>query len=185
MPEVIAEIWDTCECGCPATEHADLCGPCRHCPHLALLGFITAVPVCRRFRFADGGTASVELALMAPVLIALLLFVVALGRVAGVRSEVEEAARDAARAAVIARSPATATVAGRVAAAATLNDAGTECRSFSAELDVAGWGPGAMVTATVACVLDLGDLALLRIPATRTVTARATDVVDYWRSTDG
>ncbi len=48
-------------------------------------------------RDRERGSASVELVLMTPVLIVLLLFVVALGRLAAARGEVDAAARDVAR----------------------------------------------------------------------------------------
>ena len=45
-------------------------------------------------RARERGSASVELVLVTPVLIALLLFVVALGRLAGARGEVDAAGAD-------------------------------------------------------------------------------------------
>ncbi len=53
----------------------------------------------------ERGSAAVELVLATPVLVALMLLAVAGGRLASARGEVDAAARDAARAASIGRTP--------------------------------------------------------------------------------
>ena len=58
-----------------------------------------------RLRRDESGSVTAELVLLTPLLILLLLFVVALGRLAGARLEVDGAAAQAARAASIAREP--------------------------------------------------------------------------------
>ena len=58
-----------------------------------------------RRRDNERGSATVELVILTPLLILLLLFVVALGRLAGARIDVDGVAAQAARAASIARSP--------------------------------------------------------------------------------
>lgn len=127
------------------------------------------------------GAAAVELVLVTPVLIVLLLFVVAGGRLADARAQVDAAARDAARAGTQARSAAGAERAGAAAADTRLRDAGVECRSLAVQVDTTGFAAGGTVAATVTCTVELGDLTLLAVPGTRVVTATAAEPVDVYR----
>lgn len=68
----------------------------------------------------EGGSATVELVIWVPVLVSLLLFVVALGRLANARAKVDAAARDGARAASLVRSPSEAASAAEAAARASM-----------------------------------------------------------------
>ena len=73
---------------------------------------------CRRR--GETGSAAVELTLLTPLFVLFLLLVVAAGRMATARADVDGAARDAARAASDARDAASADRASREAASATL-----------------------------------------------------------------
>lgn len=130
------------------------------------------------------GSASLELALVAPVLVVSMLFVVFVGRVAEARADVDRAARDAARAASMARTAHTARDSGEVAASDTLADAGVACRAMQVDVDVAEFVPGGAVRATVTCTLSIDDLSLLRLPGSRTVTATFAEPVDTFRGLD-
>lgn len=130
------------------------------------------------------GAAAIELVLVTPVLIVLLMFVVAGGRVADARGQVDGAARDAARAATLARSATGAEREGTNAAETRLHDAGVECRSLVVQVDATRFAAGGTVTATVTCAVDLGDLTLLAIPGTRSVTAAAAEPVDVYRGVE-
>lgn len=132
----------------------------------------------------EQGSASLELALMSPVLIALLLFVVLVGRLGQARADVDRAARDAARAASLARSADSAHDRAAAAARATLASGGVTCRSMSLELDSGAFEPGGAVHATVRCTVDLADLSLLDVPGSRTVLATFTQPVDAYRGLD-
>jgi hypothetical protein len=103
------------------------------------------------------------------------------GRLAQARAEVDEAARDAARAASLARSPMAAQSHGQAAAIATLSARGISCRQLGVVVDVAGFVAGGTVSATVTCTADLADLVGLGIPTSRTVTAHFTEPVDLYR----
>lgn len=127
------------------------------------------------------GAAAVELVLVTPVLIVLLLFVVAGGRLADARAQVDAAAREAARAGTLARSAAGAERAGTAAAGTRLHDAGVECRSLVVQVDTTRFSAGGTVATTVTCTVDLGDLTLLAVPGTRSVTATAAEPVDVYR----
>jgi Flp pilus assembly protein TadG len=132
----------------------------------------------------ERGSAAVELALVTPVLIALMLFVVGLGRLAGANGEVQAASRDAARAAANARSPRAAQEGGLSAAAATLQDRGVECRALSVAIDADEFRADGFVSATVSCTVDLGDLTTIGFPASKTLTSRFTAPVDRYRGVD-
>ena len=127
------------------------------------------------------GSAAVELVLVTPVLIALMLFVVAGGRLASSRADVDAAARDSARAASIARSPATAERDGTIAAEATLTDRDVTCRTLTVTIDTADFRPGGTVAATVSCDVELADLTGLGFPGRRTISSRFVEPVDAFR----
>lgn len=129
----------------------------------------------------ERGSAAVELVLVTPVLVVLLLFVVLLGRLTSARADVDAAARDAARAAAIARSGTDARTRAGAAAEATLTANGVTCRRLTVAVDTADFTPGGTVAANVSCVVDLSDLAGLRVPASRTVAARFVAPVDLYR----
>lgn len=137
---------------------------------------------CRRQR----GAASTELVLLTPVIIVLLLLLAFAGRLAGARSDVVAASRDAARAASIARSPAEAAHAARDAARIVLQDTGVRCAADdeNVSVDVSDFRPGGSVSVTVRCAIPLRDLGLLGIPGDRVASATAVEVVDRFRSTE-
>lgn len=129
----------------------------------------------------EGGSATTELVLLTPVLVLMLLFVVALGRIAAASADVDAASRDAARAAANARSVAAARADGEHAAQASLTEGGITCRRLTVTVSTADFRPGGTIAATVACAVDLGDLGALHVPASRTLTARFTAPVDRYR----
>jgi Flp pilus assembly protein TadG len=129
----------------------------------------------------ERGAATTELVLVTPLLIVLLLFVALAGRLALVRGDIEGAARDAARAASLARSPSAAAEAARDAAAANLSRSGTPCGQLDVQPDTSDFRAGGTVSVDVTCHVPLGDLILLRVPATRSVQATAVEVLDVYR----
>lgn len=133
---------------------------------------------------SERGSAAVELVLVTPVLIALLLFVVGLGRLAGANGEVQAASRDAARAAANARSPRAAHQAGIAAAIATLQDRGVECRSLDVTINADVFRADGLVAATVRCTVDLSDATSVGFPVSKTLTATFTAPVDRHRGVD-
>lgn len=129
----------------------------------------------------ESASATVELTLLTPLLVALLLFIVAMGRFAEARFEVDDAARDAARAASMARSAGEARLMAEQAAADTLDAGGVTCRTMTVELDLSDFRPGGNVAADVACVVDLADVGLIRLPGAKTLAASSVSVVDTFR----
>jgi Flp pilus assembly protein TadG len=130
------------------------------------------------------GTATVELVLLTPLLVAFLLFVVAVGRLAESRADVNAAARDGARAASIAPNGGAAPGAAQDAAQATLASAGVSCGSFSVTTDTGSFDPGTQVKVTVSCDVQLGDLSPL-VGGSRTVTSEFVEVIDRFRGFGG
>ena len=135
----------------------------------------------RDFRDERGAVAT-ELVILTPLLIVLLLFVVALGRLASARLDVDGAAAQAARAASIATDPSTATAMATQTATAALGSDHVTCADLSVDTDTTQFGPGGSVAVTVTCTVGLSDLTGLRLPASESVSSTATSVIDTYRA---
>ena len=135
----------------------------------------------RRLRAEESGSVATELVLLTPLLILMLLFVVALGRTVSARMEVDGAAAQAARAASIARGPATATAMAEQAATTALGSDHVTCRDLTVTTDTADFTPGGQVAVTVTCTVDLADLVGLRLPASQSISSTSTAVIDLYR----
>ena len=134
-------------------------------------------------RRSERGSMSVELVLLTPVFVALLLLVVALGRIQAARSDLDAAARGAARAASIKRDAASARRAGDTAARGSLAQHGYRCRELAVNVDTAGFTAGGTVAASVTCTVTLDDVTGLGIPGAHTSTARFAEPIDRYRGT--
>jgi hypothetical protein len=130
----------------------------------------------------ERGSASVELVLMTPVFILLLFFVVAAGRLAVTRNQVDGAARDAAREASTWRSPAAATSHGVAQGLSDLQSGQSSCRNPEVTIDTSQLRPGGEIVADVRCTVALSDISGLHMGPSRTMEARAVAVVDTFRS---
>jgi Flp pilus assembly protein TadG len=135
-----------------------------------------------RLRRNERGSVTAELVLLTPLLILLLLFVVALGRLSGARLDVDGAAAQAARAASIARDPATATATATQTATAALGSDHVTCAQLTIDTNTTQFDPGGSVAVTVTCSVGLSDLTGLRLPASESVTSTASSVIDTYRS---
>jgi Flp pilus assembly protein TadG len=135
----------------------------------------------RRLRDESGSVAT-ELVLLTPLLILMLLFVVALGRTVSARLEVDGAAAQAARAASIARDPATATAMAQQTATAALSSDHVTCADLTVNTNTAQFAPGGSVAVTVTCTVNLADLVGLRLPASQAISSTSTSVIDQYRS---
>jgi Flp pilus assembly protein TadG len=112
----------------------------------------------------------------------MLLFVVALGRTVSARMEVDGAAAQAARAASIARDPATASAMAQQAATTALGSDGVTCGNLTVSTDTTDFAPGGQIQVTVTCHVDLADLVGLRLPASQSISSTATSVIDVYRA---
>lgn len=131
---------------------------------------------------SDAGTGTLELVLLAPVVVMFVLLVVVLGRIAETGAEVTGAARDAARAASLARTPGSASSAAQAAAASALAGESLDCSTgVSVAVDTARWFPGGSVQVTVACTVRLSDVGFSMLPGSKRMTATATAPLERFR----
>ena len=134
----------------------------------------------------EQGTASLELVIVAPFLLALLFLIIAFGRYAQAESLVDQAARDAARAATAQNNRTEVPAVVSQVVKESMDDAPASCRSSASAdppvLSANAFGlpdpdnPLAIetVTVTVRCTLDLSDLGALplqKVDIARTFTS--------------
>jgi Flp pilus assembly protein TadG len=113
----------------------------------------------------------------------LLVFVaVVIHRGVDARLRLDDAAHQAARAASIERTPATAITAAQSTASSALSSAGVSCASLTVDTTTGGMRPGGTVSVTVSCSVDLGDALILGVSGQKVLSATAVEPVDTWRS---
>lgn len=139
-----------------------------------------------RGRRDERGSVTVETVILGPTLAALLVVIVAGGRVATTHDAVESAAADAARAASLARTGPNAQQQARQAARDSLAAQQLHCQAVKVTVTTAGFtapvGQPASVTVTVSCRLSLADLSLVSgVPGTWTGTATIASPIDTYR----
>jgi Flp pilus assembly protein TadG len=143
-----------------------------------------ALRQCVAWWRADHGSVAAEVAIVAPFLVMLLVFVaVVIHRGVDARIRIDDTAHQAARAASIERTPAAAVAAAESTATAALSAAGVVCRSLSIRTATDELRPGGDVRVSVACDVDFGDALLLGVPGSKHLSASAIEPVDAWRST--
>lgn len=131
------------------------------------------------------GSAAAEVTLWAPVMVmALVLVAVVVHRGVDARLRLNDVAHQAARAASIEHTNARAETAAMAAATRALADAGVSCQSVQVNV-LGAVRPGATVTVTVSCDVDLADAALLGVAARKRLSSSASELVDTWRSAGG
>ena len=136
----------------------------------------------------EGGSAALELAIIAPVLLLLLALIVMGGRFAMASAAITGVAGAAARDASLARSPAAARAAAISSAQATLAEQDLHCQgSPTVQVDTSGFaaapGTPASITVDVTCVVVVDPLDVPGLPGTRTLHERAVSPLDSYRST--
>lgn len=143
----------------------------------------------RRIRWdnrAQRGSATLELAILAPAVLVLFGLVIVGGRVVVAEAAVEQAAATAAREASLARDPQSAQARAVGAAQRSLISQGVDCVREAIDVDTAGFqipvGQPASVSASVTCTVNLSDLAVPGAPGQRTLTATLTSPLDRYRS---
>jgi Flp pilus assembly protein TadG len=136
--------------------------------------------VARATRPDDAGGVTAEVAVLAPMLVLCMLFVVLAGRVGQAEQDVTQAAAEAARAASLSRGADAAAAANR-SARSNLTATGTACRALDVEVTGAATTPGASVRVSVTCAVDLRSVAVPGLPRERTVSASAVEVIDTYR----
>ncbi|TDD96026.1 TadE/TadG family type IV pilus assembly protein [Jiangella asiatica] len=132
---------------------------------------------------SERGSATLELAVLAPGLLLIIALLTLAGRHAIADGAVDRAAADAARAASLERTTAAGRQAAIDVARASLADESLSCLRTSVDVDMAGLrapaGSHGHVTVTIRCPLKVADLPL-PVP-TRTITSTAVSPVDAYR----
>lgn len=134
----------------------------------------------------DGGSMTLELAILTPAVLVLLALVIAAGRIEVAGGAVEQASAAAARAASQARSAASAQQAAAQTARDELTRQGLHCSDLVVAVDTSGFatavGTPAQVTARVACTVSLSELGVPGMPGSRLLASLTASVLDRYRS---
>lgn len=149
----------------------------------AAVGLVAAV---RRRLVRTDGSATVELAVLGPLMIAILLTLMGAIRISDAQQSVQTSAAQAARAASLARTAETAYHDGHAAAETSLSDDDLRCTDTAITVDTSQFdapaGEHGKVTTTVTCVVDLSDMSgMALLPGSLTVTRTSTSLVDPYR----
>lgn len=124
---------------------------------------------------------TVQTVFAVPVLISVLLFVVVCGRLVDARLRVDSAAEDAARAASLARSSQDAQKAAHSAVAGDLGRSGSNCSTYTVNVDITDFRPGGAVRVSVRCAALMSGLTGLGLPGVVGVTSHAASPIDQYR----
>lgn len=132
----------------------------------------------------ERGSASLELVIVVPAVVAVIALLTAGWRLWSVRSQVREAAAAGARAATLARSGAEAEKAASAAIDADLETVGSSCTGPTVGIDVSAFsappGQGGDVGVDVTCEVPFTDL-LIPMPGALTVEGHAGSRLDSFR----
>ncbi|MBA3019659.1 TadE family protein [Propionicimonas sp.] len=131
----------------------------------------------------ERGSAALEMAIVAPAILAVIALMIFAGRYALATQTVNAAAASAARAASIERTASAAKSSAAATASATLLNQDLRCASTQVDVDTSGFatavGQAAMVRATVTC--DVSMAGLIGMPGSLSLTASATSPLDNFR----
>jgi Flp pilus assembly protein TadG len=135
------------------------------------------------------GSVTIELAILAPSLLLLASFAMLVGRVSLARSAVDAATYSGARAASLARDPATAQSRAETSIRSTLDAQKIDCLNLFVTVDTSqfarGVGQPASVTVTVECRVSLAEGAMPGMPTSHWVNAQYSSPLDLFRSRAG
>jgi len=138
-----------------------------------------------RGREAGMGGESLELVILAPLILALFMVIVAVGRYELGSGKIDQAAGAAARAASQQVSAVQAEPAAAAAAQSSLASAGVTCQNIAVSVDTAGFtvaaGSTAAVTVTVSCTVSWSDLTIPGWPGNKDIQASAASPLDTRR----
>lgn len=124
------------------------------------------------------GGAATELVLATPLIVVLVLFIVFLGRITQTTAEIDGAAHSAARAASMARDPASAVLAANQMASGALHGQHVTCTPLAVEVDTSQFRPGGEVAVTIMCTVSFADLGPLHVPSSETLSTHFVEPID-------
>lgn len=133
----------------------------------------------------ERGSAAIEAAIGVPAFTLFVGLIIFGGRTASTHEALQSAAADGARSASIARDAQTARTEARDAAMASIANQDLGCSGVEVTVDTSDFSkqpgvPGS-VDVTVACRLDLSDLAVPGVPGSRVMRATMSSAIDTWR----
>lgn len=134
----------------------------------------------RRLR-GERGTMALELAILAPIMLMLFMFLLACGRYYQTASLMENAAREGARAASQARSAGDAQARLDEAVGRAAGQAVDSCESSAGGAITSRFAAGQTLSVEVSCTIDYRDLGLLGLSGDTTITRRFSSSVDPYR----
>lgn len=138
-----------------------------------------------RRREQERGSVAIEMAVIAPLVLAVILLLVAAGTISRAVSTVDAAAYAAARAASISRTSSDAQSQARIVADSTLSSRGISCSPQTLNVDTSGFstpvGQPAQVTVALTCRVPLSHLVVPGLPGSHTVTSSAVSSIDTYR----
>jgi Flp pilus assembly protein TadG len=134
----------------------------------------------------DAGDATLELVILAPVVLILIGLLIAGGRASVAQGAVDAAARDAARQASIARTPSEAQATATASARFELRQGSLDCTPVVHVTAAAAFavpvGQPSQIVARVSCTVPLSGLLVPGLPGSKTLTASFTSPLDPYRA---
>ncbi len=132
-----------------------------------------------------GLSATVETALIVPMLVLVVGLIVGAGRVWHARGVVADVAAAAARSASLERSGASAAAQARAMASAGLSAGGVRCAATDVQVDTSAFavpvGNPGTVSVTIACHVEMGDILVPGWPGRMEVVRTSTSTLDRFR----
>ncbi len=128
----------------------------------------------------EHGSATLELVLIAPALLALALVVAVTVSITGARGDIDDAAWEAARAASLRRSASDASAAAHDAVTARLIGRHWRCVDRVVTLDEARYFPGGAAEVTVTCRIRLAD-SLPLLPGSVRISVHSSEPLERYR----
>jgi Flp pilus assembly protein TadG len=129
----------------------------------------------------NDGSMTVELIVLAPMVVLFAILVLGLGRYELARQRVTEATFAAAQAASLAPSAGQAQMAAQEVADSGLNVGSRTCSGLLVTTDVTAFGSGGMVTVELECHVDRSDLLIPGIAGSASVQSRQVVPLDPYR----
>jgi Flp pilus assembly protein TadG len=133
----------------------------------------------------ERGSAAIEAAIGVPAFALFVGLIIFGGRTATTHQALQSAAAEGARSASLARNAEAARADAREAATASVTNQQIGCSGITVTVDTSDFtkqpGVPGSVSVTVACRLDLSDLAVPGVPGSRVLRSTMSSPIDTWR----